>query len=77
MSSTFRLPRYSVQSAQAAEGLDYERQRTSGRCAEESGQADEEGDWREGGWRSQAEVTGGQTGNRPSQVAVRNLYDRV
>ena len=77
MSSAFRMPRYLVQSAQAAEGLDRKRRRTSERCAKVSGQAGEEGDWREGGWRSQAEVTGGQTGNRLSQVAVRNVYYRV
>ena len=37
--------------AQAAEGLGCERRRTSGRCAEGSGQAGEEGDWRAGGFR--------------------------
>ena len=32
----------------------------------------EEEDWRVGGCRSRAEVTGGRTGNWPSRVAVRN-----
>ena len=63
--------------SQAVEVLDCERRRISGRCAEESGQAGEEGDWWAGGWRSQAEVTGGQTDSWPSQVTVSNLYYRV
>ena len=59
MSYNFRLLRYPVRSAQAVEGLACERRQTSGRCAEGSGQAGEEGDWRAGGCRSRAEVTGG------------------
>ena len=35
--------------AQAAKGFAYEKRRTGGRCAEASGQAGEEGDWRTGG----------------------------
>ena len=77
MSSAFRLPRYPVRSAQAAEGLDRKRRQTSGRWAEESGHAGEEGDWWTCGWRSQEEMTGGKTGNRLSQVAIINLHYRV
>ena len=36
-----------------------------------------EGDWRAGGCRSWAEVTGGRAGNRPSRVAVRKSRDRL
>ena len=48
MSYTFRLLCYPVRSAQAVEGLACERWQTSGWCAEGSGQAGEEGDWRAG-----------------------------
>ena len=34
-----------------------------------------EGDWRADGCRSQAEITDGRAGNRPSRVAVRNSSD--
>ena len=44
----------------------------SGRCAEESRQAGEEGDWWAGGWRSQAEVTGEKTGNRSKESVTHN-----
>ena len=58
--------------SQAVEVLDCERRRISGRCAEESGQAGEEGDWWAGGWRSQAEVTGEKTGNRSKESVTHN-----
>ena len=54
------LPRYPVLSAQAMEGLACARRRTSAHCVERSRQAGKEGDWRAGGCRSRAEVTGGQ-----------------
>ena len=42
---------------------------------EGAGRQTEEGYWQAGGCRSQAEVTDGRAGNRPSRVAVINLRD--
>ena len=71
MSSNFPLQRYPSHPEQAAYEVACGGRRTSRRCAEGSGQADEEGDYQADGCRSQVEATGRQADNRASRVAVK------
>ena len=83
-SSAFRLLLYTVRSSTGRGGGSLwraaDKQTAGGTKWTEwwrAGRRTEEGDWRAGGCRSRAEVTGGRAGNRPSRVAVGKSRDRL